>query len=1160
MYLLPFQEQQVGAVDHGFVASTIIIPANSLSKTLTIPITMDATTEADETLVLTAGTPTNAKLGTIGTHTLTISEGNVPPAVQWSLTSQQIQETQTSVTLTAVLSSSSGTAISVPYTVTGTAKGAGLDHNLASGTLSIPANTLSQSLTFSAINDTVYESDESIIVTLGTPTGATLGGNSSQTLTIKDDDNQPTVQFQATALNTSEDTASISVALVLIGTSAQEVLVPYSVGGSAQRPADHGLQNGVLIIPALSSSENLTFSIANDALFESDETVVITLGTPINAVAGTNTTATVTIKDNDSAPVVQFSILNQTVGENAGSLSLIVTLSKASIVPVTVSVLVSGTAIANSDYSVPNSTVTIPAMSTQGSTVITILDDGLHESTEAVTFQLSAPTYSVLGTNATHTLSITDNDPLPQVQWQVAAQTASESASNLSAVLYLSKISGVATVVSYAVSGAASVGKDHTLAAGSITIPAGMDKASLSVPILNDSTPEPDDDTIILSISSASKANVGSVVAHVITITDDDATATAGLEAFRYSVYKFTRANCVQCHGETQSPLHAGYDIATAYSAAKPKVNFADIPASIMVERSKNGHCGLPTCMTDGTAMIAAIQTWAAAEGSTPGPTPAPGGDEVPAFQCSSQQQGKAVPQDLRRLSYDEYRNTLKAILGDSIYQGLSVELNQFPFDKITNQISDFQNHLSPNHVTAITNIAYKASELVVAAKATFVGACSTATPVTDTCVKTFLRTFGQKAFRRPLREVTNDNEVNDYYSLYQLGPAPNDGLQLVTMRFLQSPYFLFHVEEGGPVLSANEQNKVNLTQYEIANRIAYMATAFPPDTTLTQAAQSNALTTIAAIKSQVARLLQTTAGQSRMQQFFNFWIQSDRVPTAPQYSATFLNGLSAAGLGAEVLQELTDYVTYMMQNGKGYRELMTSKAVFPRTTRMATIYGSNQWTPGQAPPVTPQARSGLLGRVALLMQNQENVSPILRGVLIRKRLLCDPLPLPNPADIAERANQVQLDPLLYSARERFAELTKPSNCMGCHSQINPLGFAMGHFDALGRWRTQESYYSNGQVAANHTIATDGNALIEPSVSHPITGLDDLSVAIADHRKGSSCYIKQVYEFTRLRPTVTEDSCVLNETRAPLLNSGSLLDAYVSVIGHNQVMSREVLP
>ena len=160
------------------------IVAGATSGTLTITgIVNDSLDEANETIIITLSNPTNATLGTDIVHTLIINDDDSPPVIDFNLTSSSGDESSSSKAITVDLSAASSQDVTVNYTVTGTASGSGTDYTLANGTLTISAGSTSGTITIdSIIDDSISEANETIIITLSSPTNATLGSDNVHTL------------------------------------------------------------------------------------------------------------------------------------------------------------------------------------------------------------------------------------------------------------------------------------------------------------------------------------------------------------------------------------------------------------------------------------------------------------------------------------------------------------------------------------------------------------------------------------------------------------------------------------------------------------------------------------------------------------------------------------------------------------------------------------------------------------------------------------------------------------------------------------------------------------------------------------------------------------------------------------------------------------------
>ena len=154
--------------------------------------------------------------------------------VDFNTTSSSGAESISSKAITVDLSAVSTQNVTVDYAITGTATGSGTDYTLANGTLTISAGATSGTITIAGIvDDGLNEANETVILTLSSPSNATLGGDSVHTYTINDNDNAPSVDFNAISSNGAESVASKAITVDLSTASSQNVTVAYAVTGTA---------------------------------------------------------------------------------------------------------------------------------------------------------------------------------------------------------------------------------------------------------------------------------------------------------------------------------------------------------------------------------------------------------------------------------------------------------------------------------------------------------------------------------------------------------------------------------------------------------------------------------------------------------------------------------------------------------------------------------------------------------------------------------------------------------------------------------------------------------------------------------------------------------------------------------------------------------------
>lgn len=387
----------------------LTIAAGKTTGVIPLVISNDSIQEGDETVVITLVSATEVTLGTQKIHTYTIKDDD-QSGVGFEVATSSGAESATSVNFRIILSASSTQAVSVNYTVSGTATGGGVDYTLANGTATIPAGQTNTDITATIVNDSTIETGETIIVTLSNPVGAALSINTVHTYTINDND-QPTIGFGSSTSAGAESIASTLIPVSLSAASVSETSVSFTVTGTATGGGtDYTLANGTLTIPAGQTTANVTLTVVNDTTDELDETVIITLSSPVNATLSATPTHTYTIQDNDN-PTVQFSSASASALENATPVLVGVTLSATPAAEVQVTYTVTGTATGGGvDYTLANGTLTVPVGQISANISLVIVDDAIADPNETVIVTLTNPTNASLGSTTTYTYTINDND------------------------------------------------------------------------------------------------------------------------------------------------------------------------------------------------------------------------------------------------------------------------------------------------------------------------------------------------------------------------------------------------------------------------------------------------------------------------------------------------------------------------------------------------------------------------------------------------------------------------------------------------------------------------------------------------------------------------------------------------------------------------------
>jgi hypothetical protein len=478
-----------------------------------------------------------------------------------------------------------------------------------------------------------------------------------------------------------------------------------------------------------------------------------------------------------------------------------------------------------------------------------------------------------------------------------------------------------------------------------------------------------------------------------------------------------------------------------------------------------------------------------------------------------SEQQGESwIVRRIRRLSNREYNNVVRDLLWDN-----SQPANGFLDDSYANGYDNgsvlltVQTDQAERYQLAAEQLAQRAVETHLS---DLLGGCGLNTDGEEICVNRFLQTFAKRAFRRPPTQAESGRLRGVYQTASQLGGL-RLGIQTALEAMLQSPAFLYREELG--VGRALRGDSVGLTPYEVASELSFFLTGTMPDDELLAAADEGRLSTPDDLRSQGARLLQTSGARANLRQFFHQWLATNRLSTLTKDPAVY--PAFDAALAASMSAELDLFFDGVLWNGSGtLRELFTTNASFA-DQRLGALYG----VAGQAgfAPVLldPEQRKGVLTRLGYLAVHSatSHSSPVERGVFFRQALLCTHLP-PPPPDVLQRAMMEQPDPS-RTTRERFSAHSADPFCASCHRLIDPVGFGFEEFDGLGVFRTTE----NGKP-----VDDSGTLIGTDDIDGDFRGASELSERLISSRQFQDCSVKQMFRFAMGQAETSDDRLILS--------------------------------
>lgn len=501
----------------------------------------DSTSEGPETVTLTLIEDAAYVLAASAETTITLADDEAPvrPTVSVSASNSGGPENDNVATESGLdtgvfrisRAGNVGGELMVHYAVSGTASN-GVDYTQLFGLAAIPAGQTVVTVPFNAIDDVEVEGNETVTVTLLTNAAYTVSGSSS-TVTILDDD--PTAVLITATDNLASESSGNNATVVFtrIGSLAANLVVNYTLSGSASNTSDFSTLSGSVTILAGRPNIALTVTPVNDSEVEGDETLTISVASSAAYNVANPGSATLTIQDNE-IPTVTLTVPDSTAGEaagNTGSFSFARTGSTSN--SLTVYFSVSGNGVSGADYTPVGNSIDIPAGSSSAPLLISPLDDAVKEGDEKVIVQLANNAAYNVGTVNPLTVTIKDNDSgLPAAGFNLAASSGPESDTSVQLSVQLTTNSTATGSVNFAVSGGSATGGgiDYTLAGGTLNFPPGEVNRNIVFSVNNDILAE-SNETLFVTLSSPTNAQLDAVTTHVYTILDDDGSGTLTVSA-----------------------------------------------------------------------------------------------------------------------------------------------------------------------------------------------------------------------------------------------------------------------------------------------------------------------------------------------------------------------------------------------------------------------------------------------------------------------------------------------------------------------------------------------------------------------------------------------------------------------------------------------------
>ena len=507
------------------------------------------------------------------------------------------------------------------------------------------------------------------------------------------------------------------------------------------------------------------------------------------------------------------------------------------------------------------------------------------------------------------------------------------------------------------------------------------------------------------------------------------------------------------------------------------------------------------------------------------GDTGGSGGDgpgKEPAAVCDAE----AItigPAPLRRLSRTEYLKTVRDLIAPVEPPGLDM-IPDKKVDAFDN--NETTQTATPDLVASYFTAAQQVGDAVSANAPALVGCSYGSAAEAQACAEEVAVTLGRRAYRRPLTEA----ETATFRTFLATG-AQKHGFETALGMFVQglllSPGFLYRPEWGAADPGSPEE--LPLAPYELASRLSFFLWQSMPDEALFAAAESGSLATPEGLKAQAERLLADPRAREAVRDFHRQWMDLDKMKEMSRDEALF-PAWDNASVPPVLAEATAKYLDHVFWDGEGtVSELFVSPKAYVNDT-IAPLYGLEP--PGSSELVLvdldPSKRAGFLtqaGPMAALAHEKYD-APISRGVFVLRRLLCADLgpPPPDVADIPPAENGE--GPM--TTRQRIEQSHSGGTCTGCHDLINPLGFAFGHYDAAGQYRTEESGLPIDATGSSEDLGAFDGAV-------------DLSGKLAESEDVRACVVKQWFRFAMGRTERKADRCALDKLESSFTEGGSTM-------------------
>jgi hypothetical protein len=322
-------------------------------------------------------------------------------------------------------------------------------------------------------------------------------------------------------------------------------------------------------------------------------------------------------------------------------------------------------------------------------------------------------------------------------------------------------------------------------------------------------------------------------------------------------------------------------------------------------------------------------------------------------------------------------------------------------------------------------------------------------------CERQIVGDFARRAFRRP---VTGE-EIEPYLGLFeqahQGGASFEEGIAGALQAVLVSPDFLFRIEQAGS--PAPVEGAELLSQHELATRLSYFLWSSTPDDELLRLADAGKLRRPETLQAQVARMLRDPKAIALVRNFGGQWLETRRMESVTPDRDRFPEFEDYLRMSME--RETDLLFQHIIREDRPILDFITADYTF-LNERLAEHYGIEgvEGHEFRRVDLTGRPRSGVLGHASVLTVSSyaNRTSPVLRGKWVLENILNAPPPPPPPGVPVLDEQQAGVS---ASLREQLEQHRSNATCASCHARMDPIGFGLENFDAIGKWRTKQGEF-----------------------------------------------------------------------------------------------------